>query len=468
MAIPVLSPTVAPLILPSDIIAKIAEARQRAEAASRQAQAFPLMQQAREQQLQQSQEAFPLIQQLRQAQVPLAQGRAQEIQSEIAAAPLRQSLLKAQIEAQQAKAQDPFGGQILPGPAGQAQGLQILAQKVGTDSPVYQRALNEFNAALNLQKGRASFYSSNVALKNLSPLQKQQITQNWQSFNAQRQQQGLPEVQFQDWLDGPGANLVPAEKKVQSQDTVNHTPMSTIGAENPEQQGIAHKENAAPAMHDLVNNTPVSQTLNKAQATVPPEDFASESKQTQLKIAKEAGDPEIFRKWVNFNNITKMMNDVSPSVLERYTGPAGVARIARDRSLELSGTRVPEFEAYNNFVNVTVPNISDTIRQAYGTSITPEIFNVLKKMSNPISWKNSPSLAIQQWEQLQKEMQQRKQVLGKFVGISQQLPEATSEEGTPQRATQGLPAGVTQEDIEFTAKKKGLTVDEVKRRLGIR
>jgi hypothetical protein len=132
---------------------------------------------------------------------------------------------------------------------------------------------------------------------------------------------------------------------------------------------------------------------------------------------------------VNFNNITKMMSDVNPSVLERYTGPGGLERIARDRALELSGTRVPEFEAYNNFVTITVPNISDTIRQAYGTSITPEIFNILKKMANPISWKNSPALATQQWEQLQKEMQQRKQILGKFVGVSQHLPEAPSEIG---------------------------------------
>lgn len=421
MPIPIITPALRDIPLPTDIMARIAAAQQQVQ----QAQMQPLLQQAelaaRRAQTQAAQQAAAQQAALAPFHQALLSAQIAGIPSQIALRGAQAKMAQAHAKNLLAKSQDPYAGQILPGPAGQAQGIQLLIDKYGINNPIVQRALAISDAAIEQQKARATFMTSNVGLKNLPQIRKTQLITNWQLFNQQRQTQGLNAINFDDWLIGPGANqMSERERKLLTtpEDTINHTPMSTVGAEPPEQQGQPHPEGAAPVFHQVSLSQPKDQTLSKDQATTNLEDFASEAKQTQLKIAKESSDPQIFRKWVNFNNIVKTIGDVNPAVFERYTGPEGLGRMGRDRALELAGTPVPEFEAYNNFTQITVPTIADTIRQAYGTSIDPKIFNILKRMSNPITWKNSPALAVSEWNTLNSLMHERRQVLSRYVGLS--------------------------------------------------
>lgn len=104
MAIPVLTPRLGALALPSDIMGRIAQAAQAQTQANVAAQtALPLAQallRSRQQQLQQSQQAFPLLQHQRQQQAQLTGAQAQAI-------PIKNAILEAQLHLASVKAQQP-------------------------------------------------------------------------------------------------------------------------------------------------------------------------------------------------------------------------------------------------------------------------------------------------------------------------------------------------------------------------
>lgn len=84
-------------------------------------------------------------------------------------------LKNAQAQREQALAQMPFGGQTLPGPAGQVQGIEMIGKMYGYDSPQYQNAMKAFNSGVGLQSAKSNYFNANVNLKNLPNDTKQAI-----------------------------------------------------------------------------------------------------------------------------------------------------------------------------------------------------------------------------------------------------------------------------------------------------
>ncbi len=84
-------------------------------------------------------------------------------------------LQRAQAQREQAKANLPFGGQQLPGAAGQVQGLEMMKGLYGEDSPQYKQALNAFNLGQQGVQSRVNYQNvlTNTANKRFStPLAK--------------------------------------------------------------------------------------------------------------------------------------------------------------------------------------------------------------------------------------------------------------------------------------------------------
>lgn len=101
----------------------------------------------------------------------------QQMQTEI-------SLRQAQANRANNLANMPFGGQILPGPAGQIQGLELIGQQYGKDSPQYKKAVELYNLNKNAIQnrglgvgGREDTYFQNIVAQdnpNLTPEQQLQ------------------------------------------------------------------------------------------------------------------------------------------------------------------------------------------------------------------------------------------------------------------------------------------------------
>lgn len=358
------------------------------------------------------------------------------------------------------------GGQILPGAAGQAQGLQILAQRYGTESPIYQNAVNAFQSNIAQQKARAHFYNANYALKNLSPINKAQILQRWQQNNLQRAQQGLQELDFNDWYETQGRSQVPKNQQVSAAPAESSIEPLSTEAGSLDDLAKPHAPTDKPIISQTAMSIPKATQVNPQEIAMAKQDVA----QTQASIQKLASDPQTRQKALNFQTINQIMSGVNPQMLAYYTAPKGVglARLVADRTKALAGSTAPLYENYNNFIRVTVPTLADKIRQAYGTSITPEIFNVLKNLSNPVNWKNNPDLAISQWNKLTQLMREQGNIYNKAIGAP------ISETFTGQRGQQ-LPGqqidvsgtGHTLAEFQQVAREENVPVQELVERFKV-
>lgn len=343
----------------------------------------------------------------------------------------RAPLLAAQTQRALQQAKTPFAGQILPGAAGQVQGLEILKSQFGPNSPQYNQALGAFNSTVKAQNARADYYEANHWLKNLPTLNKAQMYANFQTDQAQRQQQNLPTQTFGDWYQTQGKDQVPVKDRVTKPPAESSTlPLGTED-EAVNLSGGPHAPNEPPVIHSVAQQVPPETQVTPEEAKLKPEDFTSESAQTQANIQKLTSDPATRAKALNFQTINQIIGGVDPNMIEFYSAPKGVgqARIAADRALSVKGTVIPRFQNYNSFIRITVPTLADKIRQAYGTSITPEMFRILKNVSNPINWKDNPSLAIASWNKLSQLMQEQggvyNQALGAPVKVQVAPPQAT-------------------------------------------
>jgi hypothetical protein len=79
---------------------------------------------------------------------------------------------QAQAQREQAMANLPFGGQTLPGPAGQVLGLETMRQMFGEQSPQYQMAMQSFNLAQQSDQSRINYQnvlSNTLPVRALTP-----------------------------------------------------------------------------------------------------------------------------------------------------------------------------------------------------------------------------------------------------------------------------------------------------------
>ena len=129
-------------------------------------------------------------------------------------------LRSAQAKREQAKANLPFGGQQLPGAAGQVQGLEMMKGLYGEDSPQYKQALGAFNLGQQGVQSRVNYQNvlSNTANKRFStPLAKTvQEQDDIQNGYMPGTKTPLTDEQKQTYQDIYGLDL---QKKTSDQDT---------------------------------------------------------------------------------------------------------------------------------------------------------------------------------------------------------------------------------------------------------
>lgn len=100
-------------------------------------------------------------------------------------------------------------------------------------------------------------------------------------------------------------------------------------------------------------------------------------------------------------NLDKTRQSINPDDLVRYSGLKGTGNWLRDSFQSAMGNTSPEYQAHQDAM--TASNLMiDQMRQFYGDSIQPAAMDRLKHLANPSTWYKDPKVAKQQWEQLNK------------------------------------------------------------------
>lgn len=337
----------------------------------------------------------------------------QKMHAASAMSPLKQQLMSAQTQAQLAKANqarlDPYAGKILPGPAGVAQGMDIMKHKYGEGSPQYNMALKSYNAALKLQLGRAAYFTANSFLKNMPEINKMQVMENYQNEQKERMKEGLPKQTIQEWHKAlyvhphekmgfpsqqpPSPALPqPTGQVVGSQDVDPITAalrrtMGGPGMQQPQEpvgQAQAQPPPQVPAQAGQAVVPPSSGQLS-------PEHFGFESRQTGLAEVQKTVSSFLRQKLYYGNNIEKTIRLMPESAIADYS--ENPKKLFDDYKKSLDGKQTPAYSRYTQYVT-NARLLATQLRQFYGDSISPGARNDLAELSNPISWRTSPKASL--------------------------------------------------------------------------
>lgn len=222
--------------------------------------------------------------------------------------------------------------------------------------------------------------------------------------------------------------------------------------------------------------------------------------ETSAAMAKQLSDPKARDQYEALTGIVDEMGNVDMDKISQYAGPMGKTKLFTDQAMANFGHISPEYNAYRNFT-FQAKAMADQLRKALGTSVRNQY---VKTMLLPLidnidkTWGNNPQLARSQWQWANRWLNHYKDLYHMYAtqGIPQDqinpkiLADKTLLETPPgmQYMRRPVAAGpavtptitpaaritaptdrfakYTDADWESTAKQHGMTVDELKRRVG--
>jgi hypothetical protein len=373
---------------------------------------------------------------------------AQQIAASQQMTPLQAQLMGAQTQAAIAKSK--MGGlESLTGPAAQAQSYLLLRNRYPVGSPERTTIENAWQNQQAMQSARADFMGANTWLKNMPEVVKEQYFSGYQSTNAQRASQGLSPLSPKEY-----AGAIKLNTPVGAGTTLQQSPQ-TISQQQP---GIAQQ----------VSTQEVPQQSAIQQPNIAPVDYAQQAQQTQLSLQKRTSDPLNRNKIIFGNqaeNTLRNMLDDAPSMY-KYSGLDGQLKLKKDAALAAVGGKVPDFEAYNRYLQ-NAKIFKDQYTQYYGGSISPEAQQNVNSLANPTAFYSNPKIAQQNLKTLANTLNQEVNLRKQAMVSPTQFTQQSSEPNVPEVGAATTPK-YSQEDLEYTAKKYNMTVDQVKNKLGVK
>jgi hypothetical protein len=211
-------------------------------------------------------------------------------------------------------------------------------------------------------------------------------------------------------------------------------------------------------------------------------------------INKQTGDADARNTYLRAQNLDKTRQSINPVDLTRYSGPRGSMNYLKENlKMAIGGQPSEEYIAHAKAVN-SASLMADQMRQFYKDSIQPSAMDRLRELSNPSAWYKNPQVAIAQWEQLNKILDQETETYkkagtspvklnkldfddGKFKLVPNKNASAAAEEqmGGPPPAGEDddqvlavygpelikINPKYTRDNIKSTAKMRGIPVGQV-------
>lgn len=160
-------------------------------------------------------------------------------------------------------------------------------------------------------------------------------------------------------------------------------------------------------------------------------------------------------------NIEKTLSYIDPKALTQYGGSIGSLEKLAQTGLSSIGTESKNYDNYRTSLNA-VKLLTKQIRQFYGDSIQPSMQENLEALNNPATWAVNPKLAERLFKQTTNIL---KNELGTYRSALKN-PKTYQETGTYNNSQNSSPP--SEEDIEYTAKKYNMPVEQVKSMMGIK
>lgn len=386
---------------------------------------------------------------------------------------LRQSALANLAQAQASSPLAKYGIKGLVGPAAQAMSLQALAA-MSPGSNAAQQAQSLFQATIDEKNARAKFMGSNTQFKNLPKVAKDQLQNQFQAENAARQQSGMAPLTLDDWWAAQQGQM--KASAINEQGQANQITGMQNNISNPSPQGsiVAPGEqiNTQPDVKAENQAEQVSGTQNQGIKLLTQPDYWKEANQTSLNLIKETTDADARKRLRFAANVDATIGRVNQFAKDAfsYSHPGGLVELAADKTLAASGKTSEKYQNYVNF-NKSMDLMKEQLVQFYSLSRMPEKAAEIKKLFNTIDFSTNPQQAYNSLMNLEKTYDVERQT---FVNAMTN-PEiyTKSSESTAvslQKTINASPSmkDIAQKDLDNTAKKYGITVDQVKKRLGIK
>jgi hypothetical protein len=434
------------------------------------------------------------------------------------------ALKKAEAQQAQAIAQLPFGGRILPGAAGVTMGLEILKNTYGENSPQYiqAKALQDIENKQNLANiAHLESLVGTQEVRNLtndakSALEEYNIKRGfspsgkpWQSAATASSTYHVPENQLPTnqrtnlpltndaisklkMLYGQGQVQPPSSGFQQtfqgSQQGASSQQPIQAGAENRQQLPNANYELTPIAATEITKNEPPPPLTELEQ------EIANRYEQKFKGTNATADSKNAATSWGILNNEMEDVMDKYLPALQHFSGTGGKTRLIAELAKSSAGQKTSkEFQLYQDFQNNFKSIVLDSIRRALKTSVQPGFVREnLGPMADPTAsiWNNSDQVKVNMesllgWvgqnnnyntntvnfgtpesRELQRAYSDKLLTISDVNKIKKEASQKTEQKQTMTTKKQ-TNQNITQEDLEYTAKKHGITVEEVKKRLGI-
>jgi hypothetical protein len=290
--------------------------------------------------------------------------------------PLSQKLLESQIALTDRRGRATPTTQILPGAAGEAQGIQILIDKYGKNSPIVERALRSFNIKLKAAQQRGDYYGANVKYKYLTPTMK-----NIKGINNL----------------GKTGNIT--QKKLANK-TIEHLHNLGIITKNPDDTITKNPTIQTPIKE---TGTPLANGNMKIEAGPTTTITLTPQQQQDMLMgdqSKRVSDSITRQRALASGELLATFNKINLQPIADYAGPEGATLFKKDAAMaNIPGSKPPQrYIDYLNFKKSQSKLLADQVRAALKTSVRYQyVQHYLLPLADPNLkiWGNNPYAAIQ-------------------------------------------------------------------------
>lgn len=357
----------------------------------------------------------------------------------------------------------PFGGFQPSGIAGDMWGLEMVKQQFGENSPQYAAAVQQYNLDLEKTKSQTAYQNvlaGTLPTRMLTPQGRGIVEQsNLQSGAMPTGQPWNQMPYFSGGVGGMGSNSISQAMNVPG--NPNQPPQPGI----PSQAGMQSPQSG-------VNG------IQPQQLPAPAQELSA---LYGAKREKDATDLDARKRMRFAENIEKSFQLIDPDALTSYSGAKGQAQLAYEQGLDSAGFNTSE--KFKKYQASLIPAITAAaqVRQFLGESIQPSMREELLSLTNPSTWNSSPATAKLKLQQFMKLMENEAQTYSDAVPgnpVAKARAESVrkltiSPEDAKKLENAGIakrvdPADLTEDNLVATAKKHGISVEEVKKRLGVK
>jgi NACalpha-BTF3-like transcription factor len=173
-----------------------------------------------------------------------------------------------------------------------------------------------------------------------------------------------------------------------------------------------------------------------------------------LDVLKRTTDSYTRRALEQARNVHQTLGTINVDDLVRYSGPEGLLRRKIEEAKSIKGKESEDFRRYHE-AETSAASLAKQVRQLLGDSITPSAQEALSALANPSALNYNPEVAKRKYNQYVKILEREMKTF-EDAAKNAEVFYGKKEKAEP---------AYNEDDIEFTARKYGVSREEVIQKL---